>query len=67
MSSRRHYAPLSLDEDGAMVADVDIIAAAPSGRSKPAISTMFSMRERASRGLLACTVVSEPGWPVFIT
>ena len=30
------------------------------GRSKPAISTMVSIRARASRGALACTVESEP-------
>jgi hypothetical protein len=27
---------------------------------------MFSMRASASRGELACTVVSDPSWPVFI-
>ena len=32
----------------------------------PVIDTMFSMRASASRGVLACTVVSEPSWPVFI-
>ena len=39
---------------------------ARSGRSKPAISTMVSMRASASRGELAWTVDSEPSWPVFI-
>src|SRR5207244_968112 len=33
---------------------------ARTGRSKPAISIMFSMRDRASRGELECTVVREP-------
>ena len=37
-----------------------------SGMSMPDISIMFSMRPTASRGLLACTVVIEPSWPVFI-
>ena len=32
----------------------------------PVIDTMVSMRLSASRGVLACTVVSEPSWPVFI-
>jgi hypothetical protein len=27
---------------------------------------MFSIREMASRGLLACTVPIEPSWPVFM-
>ncbi len=36
------------------------------GRSKPAISTIVSMRLMASRGLLAWTVVIEPSWPVFM-
>jgi hypothetical protein len=39
---------------------------ARSGSSTPAISTSISRRDRASRGLLACRVVSEPSWPVFI-
>ena len=30
------------------------------------MSTMVSRRDSASRGLLACTVVSEPSWPVFM-
>ena len=32
----------------------------------PAISTSVSRRAIASRGELACTVESEPSWPVFI-
>ena len=36
------------------------------GRSKPAISTIVSRRASASRGALACTVDSEPSWPVFM-
>ena len=36
------------------------------GRSKPAIRTMVSSRDRASRGAFACTVDSEPSCPVFI-
>ena len=36
------------------------------GISKPAISTMVSSRDKASRGLLAWAVVSEPSWPVFM-
>ena len=39
---------------------------ARTGRSKPAISTMVSSRARASRGVLAWTVVIEPAWPVFM-
>ena len=31
-----------------------------------AIETMFSIRASASRCELACTVVSEPSWPVFM-
>ena len=31
-----------------------------------AIDTIFSIRESASRCELACTVVSEPSWPVFM-
>ena len=31
-----------------------------------ALKTMVSRRDNASRGLLACKVVSEPSWPVFI-
>ena len=37
-----------------------------SGRSKPAVRTRVSVRARASRGLFAWIVVSEPSWPVFI-
>ena len=33
---------------------------ARTGNSKPAISTMVSKRDSASRGEFACTVVSEP-------
>src|SRR6478672_3093820 len=36
-----------------------------SGRSKPAVRTRVSVRARASRGLFAWIVVSEPSWPVF--
>ena len=36
------------------------------GRSKPAISTIVSRRVSASRAPLACTVVIEPSWPVFM-
>ena len=36
------------------------------GSSMPAISTIVSSRASASRGVLACSVVSEPSWPVFI-
>ena len=36
------------------------------GRSTPAVSTSVSRRARASRGVLAWMVVSEPSWPVFI-
>src|SRR5919112_1870666 len=39
---------------------------ARSGRSMPAMSTRVSSRAMASRGELACTVDSEPSWPVFI-
>ena len=38
---------------------------APAGRS-PAMSTMVSSRASASRGELACSVDSEPSWPVFM-
>ena len=37
-----------------------------SGNSKPAIMIMVSRRARASRGVLAWIVVSEPSWPVFM-
>ena len=36
------------------------------GRSMLDISTITSSRDSASRGELACAVVSEPSWPVFI-
>ena len=36
------------------------------GRSKPAIIIMVSSRARASRGVLAWSVVIEPSWPVFM-
>ena len=34
--------------------------------SSTAMSTMFSIRDRASRGELAWIVVNDPSWPVFI-
>ena len=34
--------------------------------SRAVIETIVSMRLMASRGEFACTVVSEPSWPVFI-
>ena len=37
-----------------------------SGSSKPAIMIMVSSRARASRGVLAWSVVIEPSWPVFM-
>ena len=39
---------------------------ARTGSSKPAISTIVSSRLMASRAVLACTVVIEPSWPVFM-
>ena len=39
---------------------------ARTGSSMPAISTIVSIRASESRGELACTVVIEPSWPVFI-
>ena len=36
------------------------------GRSSPAIKTIVSSRAKASRGLLAWTVVMPPSWPVFM-
>ena len=39
---------------------------AGSGISPPAIISMFSSRVSASRGLFACRVVIDPGWPVFM-
>jgi len=35
-------------------------------RFTPAMPTMFSSRDRASRGVFEWTVASEPSWPVFI-
>ena len=32
----------------------------------PPMPTIASTRDRASRGVLACTVVIDPSWPVFI-
>ena len=37
-----------------------------SGSSRLAIEIMVSRRLSASRGVLACSVVSEPSWPVFM-
>jgi hypothetical protein len=37
-----------------------------SGISIPAMATMFSRREQASRALLAWIVVIDPSWPVFM-
>ena len=37
-----------------------------SGSSRPAMLIMVSSRLRASRGVLAWTVVIEPSWPVFM-
>ena len=37
-----------------------------SGSSKPAIMIIVSRRAMASRGVLACSVVIEPSWPVFM-
>ena len=48
------------------MADAICSRIARTGRSMPAISTMVSMRASESRGELACTVVSEPSWPVFM-
>jgi hypothetical protein len=39
---------------------------ARTGRSKPAMRVMVSMRASVSRGLLEWTVVIEPSWPVFM-
>src|SRR4051812_16669344 len=36
------------------------------GSSTPAMRTMVSTRESTSRGPLACTVPTEPSWPVFM-
>ncbi len=40
--------------------------AAASDIVNPAMPTIASMRESASRGVLAWTVVIEPSWPVFM-
>ena len=39
---------------------------ARTGRSKPDMRVMVSMRARVSRGLFECTVVIDPSWPVFM-
>ncbi len=39
---------------------------ARTGRSTPAMRTIVSRRASESRGLLACSVVIEPSWPVFM-
>ena len=39
---------------------------ARSGRLVAPIAIIVSMRDSASRGVLAWTVVSDPSWPVFI-
>ena len=39
---------------------------ARSGSSRLAMEIMVSSRLRASRGVLAWSVVSEPSWPVFM-
>ena len=44
----------------------DLLADRPQRQVEPAISTIVSSRDSASRGELAWTVVSEPSWPVFI-
>ena len=36
------------------------------GRPVPSIVTICSIRPSASRAVLACTVVIDPSWPVFI-
>ena len=36
------------------------------GSSMPAIMIIVSRRAWASRGVLACSVVIEPAWPVFM-
>jgi hypothetical protein len=43
-----------------LMAETTCSRIALAGKSKPAISTMFSTRESASRGVLAWTVVSDP-------
>ena len=44
----------------------DLMPQARIGMSYPAIAIMTSSRARASRVVLAWTVVIEPSWPVFI-
>ena len=48
------------------MADATCSRMARVGRSMPAIKTIVSMRDKASRVLLAWTVVIEPSWPVFM-
>ena len=48
------------------MADAACSRMARTGRSMPAMSTIVSSRASASRGELACSVDSEPSWPVFI-
>ena len=47
-------------------ADATCSRTAAWGSSSPAISASSSMRRSASSGLFACTVVSDPSWPVVI-
>ena len=47
-------------------ADANCDRKARIGSSRPAMLIMVSSRERASRGVLAWTVVIEPSWPVFM-
>ncbi len=47
-------------------ADATCSLIARDGRSMPAISTIVSSLDRESRGELACRVVSDPSWPVFM-
>jgi len=49
-----------------LIAEAICVLTALAGSSMPAMATMFSTRDSASRGVLACTVVSEPSWPVFM-
>jgi hypothetical protein len=60
----------AINETGQLKHEVDsggdLLPDGPTGRSKPAIRTMFSTRARASRGEFAWTVVREPSWPVFM-
>ena len=48
------------------IADAACSRMARIGRSKPAMSTIVSTRASASRGEFACSVDSDPSWPVFI-